>query len=389
MGRGRQLALGPVIQRQALVGTSFTPLLTHSSEYDILRPQDPVQTFSFLPETNGRPAKNKFSAIDPLSQYATSFTFSRGSMDFSPLMVYALMANGDIYTMGPVLPFHAEVPVSYLASLQAWVAERSKELGEAGKATPGQEGSAEYASLVGRRQLQEAWVQAVVKQNATEEAVAGTPPRRRGFGLRDPPSPPRSDKPPPPPGYVHVHPPHLTASGGPAPGIHRPLMRQGPILFDPAPQEVGNGDDVDEQCATDLVIMHATGDVGDASGEEREDDSGPRVNVVAIAWSSGRVDLGVDTEGSEPRWLTSRDPAPSDLYLPIVESVLSSFPSADPEAIALNAPCFVSDPIHADVVYVAHAFGVDAVSVAPWVTQLLAGDSELSPSDVAPLVEAR
>lgn len=298
-------------------------------------------------------------------------------------MVYALMANGDIYTMGPVLPLHAEVPASYLNSLQAWVGERSQALEAAGKAEPGQEGSAEYASLVGRRQLQETWVAALVKQSAQEDDVvsASSPPRRRGFGLRDsPPSPPRTDdKPPPPPGYVRVHPPHLTASGGPAPGIHRPIMRQGPMLFDPAPQEVGNGDDVDEQSATDIAIVHATGD--------SDDESGPRVNVLAIAWSSGRVDLGVDAETSEPRWITSRDPASRDLYLPIVESTLCSF-TAEDDAIALNAPNFVADPIHPDVLYVAHAFGVDALSVAPWVGQLLEGKSELPPSDVAPLVEA-
>lgn len=341
-----------------------------------------MQTFTFLPETTGRP-KSKFSAVDPLSQYATSFTFSRGSMDFSPLMVYALMANGDIYTMGPVLPLHAEVPALYLASLQAWVGERSKALEAADKATPGQEGSADYASLVGRRQLQEAWVSAVVKQGAGADEPP-SPPRRRGIGLRDaPPSPPRSDKLPPPPGFVRVHPPHLTASGGPAPGMHRPIMRQGPMLFDPAPQEVGNGDDAGEQSATDIMILHAAGDVGE--GEK----DGPRVNVLAIAWSGGRVDLGVDADTSEPRWITSRDPTPSDLYLPIVESVLSSFPSTEADTIALNAPVFVADPIHADVMYVAHAFGVDAISVAPWAPQLLAGSSDLAPSDVAPLVEAR
>lgn len=360
---------------------------TDGSEYDILRPQDPVQTFTFLPEKTSRP-KSKFSAIDPLSQYATSFTFGRGATDFAPLTVYALMANGDIYTMGPVLPLSAEVPASYLASLQAWVAESTKTL-EDTKAKPGEEGSAAYASLVGRRHLQEAWVNAVVKQGSPEDepstpSTPSTPPRRHGFGLRDlTPSSPQSDKPPPPPGFIRVHPPHLTESGGPAPGMHRPVARQGPLLFSPAPEEVGNGDDIDEQSAADIAILHAAGDVPE--GEV----ASAHVNVLAIAWSSGRVDLGIDADGCEPRWITSRDPAPTDLYLHIVESVLSSFPSSEPDAIALNAPAFVADPIHSDVVYVSHAFGVDAVSVAPWVTQLLAGESELSPSDVAPLVEAR
>ncbi|BEJ14075.1 hypothetical protein CspHIS471_0312490 [Cutaneotrichosporon sp. HIS471] len=352
-------------------------------EYDILRPQDPVQKFSFLAGKTTRP-KSKFSAIDPLSQYATSFTFGRGLIDFASLMVYALMANGDIYTMGPVLPSSADVPASYLASLQAWVAEGLKQL-ENAKAKPGEQGSAEYASLLGRRQLQEAWVSAVVKQGSPDDepSTPSTPPRRRGFGLRDaPPCPPQPDKPPPPTGFVRVHPPHMTGTGGPAPGMHRPLARQGPLLFNPAPQEVGNGGDIDEQSATDITILHAAGDVPE--GEVAD----ARVNVLAIAWSSGRVDLGIAADECEPRWITSRDPAPTDLYLHIVESVLSAFPSSEPDAIALNAPLFVADPIQSDVMYVEHAFGVDAVSVVPWVTQLLAGESKLPPCDVAQLVEA-
>ncbi|CAK9780672.1 hypothetical protein CC85DRAFT_287955 [Cutaneotrichosporon oleaginosum] len=352
-------------------------------EYDILHPQDPVQTFSLLPAETSR-AKSKFSAIDPLSYHATSFTFGCGNADFAPLMVYGLMANGDIYTMGPVLPLSADVPEEYLGALQAFVAERMDEIDDMEVKQPGQEGSAEYASLVGRRQMQEAWVSAVVTQCSSdsegEPSTPSTSPRRRGYGL--PASPPRSERLPPLPGFVRVHPPHLTAAGGPAPGAHRPLARQGPLLFNPAPQEVGNGDDVDEQSATDLTILHAFGNVPEGQ------DPGLGINVLAIAWSSGRVDLGIEPDGSEPRWITSRDPAPTNPILHVVESVLSSFPTSDLDAIALNAPAFVKDPIQSDVVYISHAFGVDAVSVAPWVSQLLAGEGHLSPSDVAPLVKA-
>ncbi|KAL1408218.1 hypothetical protein Q8F55_005024 [Vanrija albida] len=358
-------------------------------EYDVLRPQDPVQTFNFLPEKATR-VKAKFSAIDPLSQYASSFTFSAGDFDFGPLMVYVLMANGDVYTMGPALPLHADVPATYLQSLSAWVTERTKRLEKADAGQVGDEGSAERAAYAGRIALQAQWVDALLRQarDSREDGDVeqnGTPSRRRGFGLRESTvaaSPAKADRPGPGPGMVRVHPPHLTESGGPAPGVHRPLVRQGPLLFDPSAQEVGNGDGVDEQSATDLIVLRASGD--------NEDESGPRLNVMAIAWSAGRVDLGVAIETPEPRWVTSRDPAPADVTLPILESILISYPaSAEPEAVEANTPSLVSDPVHPDVVYVQSSFGVDAISVAPWVKKLLdGGEGDLPGSEVAPLIAA-
>lgn len=353
---------------------------TDGSEYDVLQPQDPVQTFHFLPDRSTKP-KSKFSAVDPMSQYATSFTFSAGSMDFSPLMVYGLMANGDMYSMGPVLPLHAEVPIEYIASLQAWVSEKAKILKTRSEAssTPGQQGSAEHAALVGRVALQEAWVKNVAKQAAGQDDKPTTPAKRRGFGLRDP-SPTRGNAAPPPPGYARIHPPHLTATGGPATGMHRPLMRQGPLLIDPAPQEVGNGVDIDEQVATDITVIRAA--------EDGTADDGDLVNVVAVAWSGGRVDLSIEEDAPEPRWMSSRDPAHADVVLPLVESILVTFPDQEDDSVPASAPHFIPDPIHSDVVYLAHASGVDAVSIAPWVDNLLNGEDKLPPSDVACLVES-
>ncbi|TXT13342.1 hypothetical protein VHUM_00709 [Vanrija humicola] len=355
-------------------------------EYDVLRPQDPVQTFNFLPDKSTR-VKAKFSAIDPLSQYASSFAFSAGDFDFGPLMVYVLMANGDIYTMGPTLPLHADVPATYLQSLSAWVTERTKRLEKTEAGHVGDEGSAERAAYAGRLALQQQWVDAVLRQarNNRDDGDAeqnATPARRRGFGLRESTtvSTARADRPPPGPGMVRVHPPHLTESGSPAPGVHRPLVRQGPLVFDPSAQEVGNGDGVDEQSAADLIVLRASGD--------NEDENAPRVNVVAIAWSAGRVDLGVAIDTPEPRWVTSRDPAPSDVTLPILESILIGYPATvEPETIESNTPSLVPDPVHTDVVYVQSSFGVDAISVAPWVKKLLGGgDGDLPPSEIAPLI---
>lgn len=337
-----------------------------------------MQSFNFLADKSK--GGSKFSAIDPLSQYATSFSFSHGTVDFGPLMVYALMANGDVYTMGPVLPLHAEVPAAYLQNLQAWVAEKQRRLKSEGQQ------SAEHASAVGRVGLQVQWVDALVRQaeRGSEDQASpaqSTTSHRRGFGLREPSPEPSPERTPPRPGFVHVHPPNLTPSGSPAPGVHRPLLRQGPALFDPAPQEVGNGDEIDEQVASDIVVFPAA----------VEEPTGPTepINVVGIAWSGGRIDIGIEEGAPEPRWLSSRDPVDDNVVIPIVESVLASYPAGlEPEAFTTNAPVFVADPIHMDVFYVQSAFSVDTVSVAPWIGKLLSGDGDLPPSDVAALVVA-
>jgi nucleoporin NUP82 len=181
--------------------------------------------------------------------------------------------------------------------------------------------------------------------------------------------------------------------------MHRALVRQGPLLVDPEPEEARNGDDMDEDMATDLVILSVTdsdggkatkpdGEKGAESDADSKEEKAPEsepVNVFAIAWAGGRVDLGVEIHPTEPRWISSRDPAEEALVMSVIESVLVPFPAGTDEA--LNAPMFVPDPIHPAVVYLQHAFGVNAISVQPWAAQLLSG-GELKPTDVACLVQA-
>lgn len=67
-------------------------------------PAEPTQTVSFVPETTkGR----SFAAQDASERETTSFTFGRGTSDWGPLTVYALMRSGDIYAICPYLPVNA------------------------------------------------------------------------------------------------------------------------------------------------------------------------------------------------------------------------------------------------------------------------------------------
>ncbi|KAK8849523.1 hypothetical protein IAR55_004857 [Kwoniella newhampshirensis] len=360
-------------------------------EYDVLQPHDAVQTFHFLPE---RPASSsKFTAVDPLSRYASSFAFSTGTVDFGPLMVYVLIANGDLYTMGPILPLHTEMPVQYLQGLKAFTDVRL-----ARTETEAKDAFGAGEAGLGRATFQAQWVGSLVKQvKLAEEArtkrnqveVSETPSRRtsrlsrstRGMGEQ---SPSLSRSTAPREGIVKVHPPHLTQSGGPAPGPHRALLRQGPAVFNPGPHEVGNFDDNDDedQMASDLFVAEVA-----ATYEDREQ-SKDKETVIAIGWSGGRVDVGLEVEKPEPRWVSSRDTISSVPVVPIIESILLPFPHVDSSEVPSLS--FKRDPLYSDVFYVQHAFGVDAISVRPWLDELQkeTWGNELPSSDVVRLVES-
>ncbi|WWD20148.1 hypothetical protein CI109_104624 [Kwoniella shandongensis] len=363
-------------------------------EYDILQPHDAVQTFHFLPE---KPASSsKFTAVDPLSRFATSFAFSTGTVDFGPLMVYVLIANGDIYTMGPILPLHTELPVRYLQGLKAYTDARLAQIQREAVDVFG----AEEAGL-GKATFQSQWVESLVKQvKLAEEArsrrdevdVMETPSRRTsilGRSVRGSESSPSRSKPiAARDGMVKVHPPHLTEAGGPAPGAHRALLRQGPAVFNPGPQEVGNFDDENDedeeldQVASDLFVSEVVAADGEGEGSKEKE------TIIAIAWSGGRIDIGLEVEKPEPRWNSSRDPTSSVPVIPIIESVLLPFPHTD----SLDVPSlsFLPDPLYSDVFYVQHAFGVDAINVRPWLDELQkeTGEGDLPSSDVVRLVES-
>ncbi|OWZ47967.1 hypothetical protein C356_02682 [Cryptococcus neoformans c45] len=368
-------------------------------EYDVLQPHDCVQTFDFIPErTRSVP---KFTAVDPLSRYASSFAFGSSMIGFSPLMVYCLLASGDIHVLGPILPLRTEMPAQYLRELKTFADIRLATVQNQARNVFGA-----GASGLGKAVLQAEWVDHLVNQvRQTEEMqskkqveevggttqnmpmtasisgkstkIHGSPVESRSSSLGLPRN-----------GFVRVHPPHLTDSGGPAPGAHRALRRQGPVVFSPGPQDVGNVDEdlEEEQMATDLLIMEVGANEMEAGGSKGTEGQ----TVIAIAWSGGRVDIGLELDAPEARWISSRDPTPPPPVIHITDSILLSFPNSDPFIISSNAPVLARDPLYSDVFYVSHAFGVDAINVRA-VVDGLDGDGnegELPAPQVLRLVES-
>ena len=234
----------------------------YNSEYDVTRPEDPAQEFTFLPTA---PSHSSFSAVDPLSRYCTSFAFGPYALDFGPTIVHVLCANGDLYYMGPILPSRATVPLTWIQGVKV------------------------LADQVGG--LKVGWVESLVRQVDEQlrrreddgASLSGAGVGSGGLGASLMGNAEAEEE------VVRLHPPHLTPSGGPAPGTHRAVVRQGPVVLDPAPQESGAALE-DEDQAMDLVLLQ--GDEGEV--------------VHGIAWSGGRVDLGIMVDPPMPRWSSTR-----------------------------------------------------------------------------------
>ena len=252
------------------------------SEYDIRRPDDPTQTFTFLAQASSA-SSSKFTAIDPLSRHAKSFAFtpySPSTFDFSPLTVTVLIANGDVYTMNPILPLRAELSLRYLQGLKAYVKQRRR------KAEDGRDGLG-----IDQADSWDIWVGDLVKQYREGSKIEDSPIKsKRSSSIT--PQHSKEDT-------VKIHPPHLTSTGGPATGSHKALLRQGPVIFTPAPQE---DDENEETYASDIAILRVpTQD----SNEEDEDHVEDEIRLMGIAWSSSRVDVGLYNDVSEPVWVES------------------------------------------------------------------------------------
>jgi hypothetical protein len=101
----------------------------------------------------------------------------------------------------------------------------------------------------------------------------------------------------------------LTEEGGPAPGEHLAVQRQGPAKINPAPEEVE-----DEITATDLVLLNipekgavgpgASGarDRGQVEGGGATDEPEEGALVLAMVWSNGRLDFGLEVEAVKGSW---------------------------------------------------------------------------------------
>ena len=160
-------------------------------EYDVsVDSEEPLQTLCFL-HTSMMPGSNNisvqstkskgFSADDERASECVSFDIGKCDNDWSPLTLYGMMKNGDIYAICPFIPTNASVSSSYIVNLKAITEAKLKELSY---------GEDEVAE--GRTSQQLRWINAMYKQMQASELENSSffncnPPKSVGSLIRQGP----------------------------------------------------------------------------------------------------------------------------------------------------------------------------------------------------------
>ncbi|KAG2013406.1 hypothetical protein CC2G_010323 [Coprinopsis cinerea AmutBmut pab1-1] len=295
-------------------------------EYDIsYDAEEPQQTLSFIPQRKTK----AFAAEDEGEREVTSFTLGKGKADWGPLTIYALTKSGDVYAICPYLPQNAMIPSAYVHSLECFISAKQEFLAQ-GEDTP--------AHLSALYDYQRKYVTALTKQ---------LPP---GIVF------PAASRP------VSIHPPRTISS---------PVSRQGPFLLQPSPRQLEGSEGGD---ATDIVYLEFGTDE-DQEGEGQETD---HLGVIMVAYQDGKVDVCLDVEKVEARWdfkqMRQKHELPmlavyETIDLGLVSSLnqLSTNPNGPPllDLLRGNHAVLFPDPIHDNVVYIYHAFGVHTLNISP------------------------
>lgn len=182
--------------------------------------------------------------------------------------------------------------------------------------------------------------------------------------------------------------------------IKSPSLRQGPFLLQPAPRTLETSEGGD---ATDIAYLAFSTEAYDRENEVADPE---HLGIILVSYQDGRVDLFLDVEKVEARWDT-KQVSESNCYnvhhlrthqasqnelpmLSVYETIdlgllntlndLEEKKDSPPpiELLQGNHPVFLLDPLHDELVYVYHAFGVHALDVSPVLQSLAAALREES-----------
>jgi len=182
--------------------------------------------------------------------------------------------------------------------------------------------------------------------------------------------------------FIPIHPPSTIKA--------RPL-RQGPFLLQPSPRSLEGSEATDATSATDITYLAFGTDDDEPEDDARDTE---HLGIVLVTYQDGKVDLFLDVEKVEARWDTkqvylpsfgrfslvlihletsSRDLPMLAVYETIDLALLSTLNQVTPisgskhlrELLHANHPVFLLDPLHDDMIYVYHAFGVHALDISP------------------------
>ncbi|KAJ1030336.1 hypothetical protein NDA16_001246 [Ustilago loliicola] len=353
---------------------------------------------------------------------------SRGPSDWSPLTIFGLMKNGDVWALCPFLPKSAVVPAAYIHNLAKLASHRANSVESA--QTSHVDAQLRYVNNLLKLASQDSY-----RQRADSRRQSSVTPGPERFArsrststmdldqLVDNPSAPLGasgteetieevqD------GPVRLHPPSWSFTqdarhSGSAKKAPRP---QGPFLLKPAPVELC---DERESVACDIVWTWLTNENGHAA----MDGAFNGVAALSIVGHDGRVDVGLLFDSVEAVWdaptsrsrstarrrskppktnryglsdtedeaddfeaLSLEDPIelPSLLIyetidLGLLDTAIDNGIGSQSAASDLlldrmtsHKPCFVRDPLYGDTIYVYHAFGSQCLGFATWAAKFI------------------
>ncbi|PWN35586.1 uncharacterized protein FA14DRAFT_44270 [Meira miltonrushii] len=319
------------------------------------------------------------------------------SPDWTPLTIFTLCTNGDIYALCPFMPKNASIPSSYLHSLSSYVKLSRPDSVFSGS---GDEGD-----------LQIRFVTSLLKQASSQHQshqFSASPQRARSATPMNldtsragtvEPEDSTGDL-----GLVSVQAPSsMVIPAQPQP--------QGPFLLAPAPHELS---EERESRGADLFYTRIAS-------------KGEGVGIIGIASDDGRIDLCLSIESILPKWASSKknsksnrksapvksgryalsdsdsDETNSDegegnaerlpmlfVYESIDLGILSALKDVQDfeHALRSNPVRFVLDPLYSDFIYVHHLTGAHVIGISRWSNQIAqALNSDSSTTDVASSLE--
>ncbi|CBQ67735.1 conserved hypothetical protein [Sporisorium reilianum SRZ2] len=380
-------------------------------------------SFSLCVTNTPQPRSTPFDR-DADQTWVDAASRSSGPSDWSPLTVFGLMRNGDVWALCPFLPKNATVPSAYihnLAKLASYHANTSES-----QQTSHVDTQLRYVNAL-LKQASKGSAQEFAERQGSVTPGPERFARSRSTSTMDldqlvaSPGPGKHveeagvervhD------GPVRLHPPSWSyrqdiSQGGSVKKAPRP---QGPFLLKPAPVELC---DERESVACDMVWSWLT----DESADAQPGAAVTGVAALSIVGHDGRVDVALLFESVEAAWdapsstrrsaarrqtkppktnryglsdtedeadeldaLTLDDPQelPSLLIyetidLGLLDTALESGIPTQAAAsdlllgrMAANRPTFVRDPLYGDTLYVYHAFGAHCLGFATWVPKLV------------------
>ncbi|KTW28403.1 hypothetical protein T552_01665 [Pneumocystis carinii B80] len=274
---------------------NFSTILVLSSDAVIrvfelsLSFEESEQSIDLISGTGRTRKKGSFIVDEDVFQ-VSDFCFDSKANEWSLFTLYVLLQNGDIYSICPLVPTNCMVQRSYLNRLACYISTKSQQLEKSKDSTSSI--SLENESI----RMQTRWISDILGQVSLINDYGLGSPLSQNLDMQD---------------LVTFRRPNISKF---------PVLIQGPFLFQPAPLEFSS-----QHVTASNIITLGTNVVG----------------ILIISYADGKIDVCVEVERVEPKWVLSKDeefPPPVN-YLATYETitVLDSKNACDSrENVALN-----------------------------------------------------